>query len=266
MRSLFRALGFLSILPLGRVAHFEKQDIPAMLAAFPLAGAVLGALLGLFWHGVLQLWLGPATVLAIVAWVLLTRAFHIDGLADCADGLGGGYTRERRLAIMKDPHIGVFGTAAIVCILLLKTYALGTHLGIFHMQPRPMFVSDLPIWQRVISFALVLSSARFAILVGACGANYARAPEPGLGQDFVASARPWSVLIGAVVPVVLAVLLNTVQAYCVLAAVIATALILRFVFTRAIGGQTGDTLGATVELAEVAAMLALCTNYIERGI
>src|SRR5687767_8244751 len=51
MRSLLRALGFMSILPLGRAAHFDQKDIPSVLAAFPLAGAVLGALLGLLWHG-----------------------------------------------------------------------------------------------------------------------------------------------------------------------------------------------------------------------
>jgi adenosylcobinamide-GDP ribazoletransferase len=262
MRSLLRALGFLSILPLGRAAHFDKQHIPGVLAAFPLAGALLGALLGVLWYGLMQVFMyTPATAMLIGAWLLLTRAFHLDGLADCADGLGGGYTRERRLAIMKDPHIGVFGTTAIIGVLLIKFSCL-LHWPEFVLSPpRHVLSAHSPLMASVLTFALVLSSARFAVLVGACGSTYARAPESGLGQDFIASTKMWVVIAGAIVPAALALILYSKQACAVLAAAVCIALLLRWIFNRAIGGQTGDTLGATVELAEAAALIVLSARW-----
>jgi adenosylcobinamide-GDP ribazoletransferase len=258
MRPLLRALGFLSVLPLGRLAHFEKENIPAALAAFPLAGALLGALLGLAWHGAAIIFPEHIAAAALVlAWVLLTRAFHLDGLADCADGLGGGYAQERRLQIMKDPHIGVFGAAAIMCALLLKAACL---LDLKPLQPLVLMPLCPVVLQRVLTLAMVLSAARFTVLIGACGARYARAPEPGLGREFIVAARVWVVLAGCLAPVMLAFVLGGAVAWVVLAGVVLAALLLRFVFARAIGGQTGDTLGATVEVGEAVALLILCAR------
>ena len=108
-------------MPLGSLAHFEVVNIPALLAMFPLAGLFLGGMLGVFWIGLLQIFgTQLSAALLVAAWALLTRGLHLDGLSDCADGIGGAYTAQRRLEIMKDPHVGVFGTVAIVCTLLLK--------------------------------------------------------------------------------------------------------------------------------------------------
>ena len=185
-------------------------------------------------------------------WAILTRAFHLDGLADCADGLGGGYTRERRLEIVKDPHTGAFGVVAIVCVLLLKYAALSG--GTFFVSA---WLYGQGVWLRqVLLLALVCSLGRLSVLLVAAGSNYARA-EGGLGRDFIAGAG-WGVLMfGCIVPAGLAYLVLEGRALWPVAAVIGAALLLRLIFSRALGGQTGDTLGATVEICEVVALVTI---------
>jgi adenosylcobinamide-GDP ribazoletransferase len=262
LRSIFRALGFLSILPLGKLAHFETRDIPAMLAAFPLAGAILGACVGACWDGLVQvLPFDLTTALTICIWVLLTRAFHLDGLADCADGLGGSYTREGRLKIMKDPHTGAFGVVAIVCVLLVKYAALHGYTVTDIFQIRRIQLQGGDSIRRMLLISMVMSSARFGILAAACGANYARDPETGLGKDFIASAKLWVLLIGAIVPLALGAYAFERRGLMVVAAVFSTAMLLKLLFRRMLGGQTGDTLGATVEVCEIVALAMLVGNY-----
>jgi len=257
MRSLARALGFLSPLPLGTNAHFQRADMPAMLAAFPLAGAILGALLGVLWAGFGIVFNLPiAAALLVVSWAALTRGFHLDGLADCADGLGGSYSREGRLKIMKDPHIGVFGTVAVVCSLLLK-YAVfsGSALNVSH-SPVDWWRATTTLWSEpTLLMALVLSSARWAVLAGAWNASSARDPEAGLGNDFIASAQGWTFAVGGVVPLMLGYLWGGLSGIAVALTPVILAMWLRVFFKRTLGGQTGDTLGATVELGEIAAVL-----------
>ena len=251
------------MLPLGRLAHFETRDIPAMLAAFPLAGAIMGACVGACWHGLLQvLPFDFATALTVCIWVLLTRALHLDGLADCADGLGGSYTREGRLKIMKDPHTGAFGVVAIVCVLLVKYAALHGYSVTDIFQFRRMRVQgEDELQRRVLLLAMVMCVSRFGILAAACGSDYARAPESGLGKDFIASARIWVLLAGSVVPLALGVFAFEKHGLIAVAAIFSTAMLLKFLFRRMLGGQTGDTLGATVEICEIVALALLVRRY-----
>lgn len=98
------------------------------LYAFPLVGAVLGALLcalAALLFGALPV--GVVAALLLIAQTLLTRGFHLDGVADAADGFGGGYTKARSLEIMKDSQIGAFGALALILTMLLK-FALFSEL------------------------------------------------------------------------------------------------------------------------------------------
>lgn len=253
MRSLTRALGFLSIAPMGNLAHFETGQIPLMLAAFPLAGAILGAALGAFWH-VLNLFLDAqlSAAITVCAWATLTRGFHLDGLADCADGLGGGFTPEARLKIMKDPHIGAFGTIAIVGVLLVKYSALTA----LPAHPLPFaFPEQGKLIRGVVWFALIVSAARFGMLCGMVGARYARA-DGGLGKDFFPAAKPWVLLAAAPVPLALALLCGRERGLIVVAVPVAIALLFRLLVNRMLRGLTGDTLGAMVELGELGALIS----------
>ena len=253
MRSILRAFGFLSVLPLGRFAQFDTPQIPAMLAVFPITGACLGAALGLIWHFMLLV-LDPrvAAALTVCAWEFLTRGLHLDGLADCADGLGGGYDPDARLRIMKDSRVGVFGSAAIFGTFLVKYSALTSLALKPGLEPGSAF-------DQVLLLALVFAAARFAMLCGMCGARYAR-PEGGLGRDFIASARLWTLAVGVVIPLVIAIFCGRERGLLALAASVIIAIVLRALFNLALSGQTGDTLGAMVESAEMTALATLAIH------
>ncbi|MDP2874707.1 MAG: adenosylcobinamide-GDP ribazoletransferase, partial [Holophaga sp.] len=117
MRSLIAAIRFLTRIPVpGPDTHVE--DISRAVGWFPLVGAGVGAATaGIFIAG-LKLWPAPAAaLLAVAAGLMLTGGFHEDGATDATDGLGGGWTRERVLEIMKDSRIGAYGAMALWCLL-----------------------------------------------------------------------------------------------------------------------------------------------------
>src|SRR5262245_32285816 len=127
MRSFLVALAFLTILPV----RFRTPPGPAEVARsglwYPVVGGLLGAALG-GWTALLMLWDRPPQVsafLVLLAWVVLTGALHLDGFCDLCDGLFGGRTPEDRLRILKDPHLGTFGLAGGVLLLLGKFVLLG---------------------------------------------------------------------------------------------------------------------------------------------
>ena len=109
---LWVAIGFMTRLPV----PYREAPLAQSVWAFPLAGAVVGALSGLVLWGALTLGLTPlvAAFLALAASALVTGALHEDGLADCADGFWGGYTPERRLEIMRDSRSGAYGVLALI--------------------------------------------------------------------------------------------------------------------------------------------------------
>lgn len=229
------ALGLLTRLPI-RAA----PQGPEAAWAWPLAGAVVGALA---WAAAaLALWAGlPATLAAgaaLIASVMVTGAMHEDGLADTADGLWGGWTKARRLEIMKDSHIGTYGVMALLLVTLLRWQALalvlegGAPLALFiavgalSRVPMPALMAALPNARGSgLSQSVGRPSARTAALALALAMALAL---PGLGGTLL----PALVLLGGVTLAVGAL-------------------------ARArIGGQTGDILGASQQLAELA-LLAL---------
>src|SRR4051812_36311413 len=114
------ALGFLTRVPVSESAPLTAARLSAAAPWFPVVGLLVGGVLG----GTraladLALPAGPSTVLALVAAMLLTGAFHEDGLADAADGLGAHVSRERKLEILRDPRVGTYGALALACALLL---------------------------------------------------------------------------------------------------------------------------------------------------
>ncbi len=217
--------------------------LAAAAAWFPAVGAIIGALAGIVGY-LLRPALGAnvATVLAVAVLVAITGALHQDGLADCADGLGARHDRERRLAIMRDSSIGTFGALALLVWLALLVGALA---GL----------------DREDAFrALVLAAAtgRWAALVHAVTAGPAR--RDGLGAGFVvdATALVFATATAAVAALVLA---GVGRGLLALAAAGTVALLVTAWSRMALGGRTGDTLGATVTIAEVAVALALLGTH-----
>jgi len=216
--------------------------VPALGAAaawFPAVGAGVGALAGGAAYAA-EPRLGPnvAAVLAAAVLVVVTGALHQDGLADCADGLGARGDRERRLEIMRDSSIGTFGALALLLWLLGLVAALA---GL----------------EREDALAVLVTAgalSRWAVLVHAGTARPAR-PD-GLGAGFevrhAALALGTALAVGAAVACV-----GWRHALVSLATAAAVALAVTAWSRTALGGRTGDTLGATAALAEVAVVIVL---------
>lgn len=206
---------------------------------FPLVGAAVGAFAG----GISYLAapaLGPtvAGALAAAALVVVTGALHQDGLADCADGLGVRADRVRRLAVMRDSAIGTFGALALALWLLLFVGALA---GL-----------DRP--QALRALVVAAATGRWAALVHARLTRPARAE--GLGATFVVGRPALGVATGSALLVAL-LLLGIRDGVSALAAALGAGLVVSAWSRAALGGRTGDTLGASVTLAEVAVLVTL---------
>jgi adenosylcobinamide-GDP ribazoletransferase len=229
------AVGLLTVLPVG--AQTESEGIGAAAAWFPLVGALVGLAAGAVRFGADHL-LGAtvAAVLAVLVLVTLTGALHQDGLADVADALGVRGGRERRLKVMRDSTLGTFGVLALILWALLLVAALAA-------LPRHRAIDTL-----VIAAAL----GRWAAVLHAIAVAPAR-PD-GLGAAF--SPRPTAVLIATVLAAT-TIVLEPVPAAAGLVAAAITAGVTSAIATRTIGGRTGDTLGATVALAEAVVCLVL---------
>lgn len=212
--------------------------------AWPLAGGVLGAIAA--GCASMALWLGltPGVVAAAVLGVLalLTGALHEDGLSDTADGLFGGWTRERRLEIMKDSRIGSYGVLALLLVTLARWSALATILSSGHH------------WAALIAAGAV-SRAPMAVLMAAMPNARGTGLSHATGRPDRQTAR-----IAAGLAAVTAIAFAGPVAIPMLALVaLATGLLARTA-QRRIGGQTGDILGASQQLAETACLATLAAG------
>jgi adenosylcobinamide-GDP ribazoletransferase len=233
MRNVRIAFGLMSTLPVKLPDDWSAGDSGRASVWYPLVGFVIGALTWLAWTGAMLLF-SPlvAGVIALVVWVALTGGLHLDGLADCCDGLLASTPAERRLEIMKDPHVGAFGVTGLILVLLLKAAALTS-------------VSSLGI-------LLAASFARWCILPAGL---MPLARPSGMGADFAAGFRRSFLLWGAILPLGIAFLLGARGVLSALAGLGAAALILWLAKSR-IGGVTGDVFGMIVEVVETVVLLA----------
>jgi adenosylcobinamide-GDP ribazoletransferase len=230
---------FLTVLPIPR--REGEEAIPLGRAAwwFPAVGLLLGAaLVGI--DRLVSLAFPPllSVGLVLALWKIATGGIHLDGLADCLDGLAGQDV-ERRRAIMRDSRVGTFGAAGLVLCLLLEFLALAA----------------LPSMVRGRLLLLAPVVGRLApLLIGPC--LRAATPGQGIGAAFLAatSRRAGPVLLVAVGGLAIWVL-GTWAAVIVLCGLAMSALAAA-AFARRFGGVTGDVLGASVELCELGVLLA----------
>ena len=255
VRHFLLALQFFTRIPVtGRLAQWVGYS-PAMLRAsaahFPAVGWVVGAIGALALAGALALW-PPlvAAVLCTVVTVLVTGAFHEDGLADVVDGLGGASTRERALEIMKDSRIGAFGAIAVVLAMGLKFALLATLAG------QGAFVACAALLAaHVLSRLAPLAVMRASPYVGGEGGK-AKPMADAVSGGAVVVAVLWS-LPAAALLIVAGGAVNGVAA--LLAAALVAVFMVRLL-RRRLGGFTGDGLGATQQLSELAIYLAMAAR------
>jgi adenosylcobinamide-GDP ribazoletransferase len=237
-RDIALCLVFFTRLPLPSFDFRDRRLADAIWAA-PLAGLAVAAI-GAFAYAVaarLGLAAGPASALALAATLLTTGALHEDGLSDVADGFGGGKDRQRKLEIMRDSRIGAYGAAALGMSLLIRWNALAEIGGAWH----------------VLS-ALIAAHAGSRGLAGAF--MHALPPARGDGLSAGAGSVPRETAFAGAALGALALLCLGLSA-AVAAVVLLGVLFLSFraLCRRQIGGQTGDTVGALQQLAEIAILL-----------
>lgn len=236
------AVMLLTRLPAGRMA--EAPAIGAVVWAFPLAGALVGGIAAAVLAGALALGIAPALAagLALAASVLATGGLHEDGLADVADGFGGGRDRARKLEIMRDSRIGSYGGLALILSLGLRWQGLALLAG-QHPAFAPAALIALAMSSRAgLGFALLWMPA---------------ARSDGMGKSAAGTSFARAMLGLALAGFGLAVLLPWPAALWVLSAQVAAQLIFARIALRQIGGQSGDVLGAMQQLAEMAGWLVL---------
>jgi len=235
------AVQFLTRLPTPPLADYAPDWTARAARFFPLVGLVVGGICAAVWLAAGRFWPGlPAAILALAAGALVTGGFHEDGLADTADGFGGGGDRERRLAIMKDSRIGTFGVLALGLTLALKAALL----------------SGLSAWAGAAALLVAHAGGRAAAVAVMAALPYAGdhaaakvAPAQGL--------RPFEVAAALAVGAVPLVLLSPVRAlFAVVLATLVSVVTARLA-RRLIGGVTGDVLGAVEQLVETALLLAV---------
>ena len=236
------ALRFLTIVPMPGMPPMAEQSIARAIPLFPLAGAVIGALLvglglvcGLLWDAWVR------SVLIVVGWGIVTSGLHLDGLSDTFDAVMSWRTRERKLEIMKDSRIGAMGALALIAVLALKvTWLHAAGDG----------------WARAVWLAPALG--RWADTYGIFGFPPARAG--GLGREFQAQARRRDFAIATATAAGLAIILAGPRGLLALALVWGVSSGLARWWTRDLGGLTGDTYGALCEIAEVVTLATLAAN------
>lgn len=238
----FGAIRFFTRFPVPAWVGHSSESLNRSAKYFPAVGLLVGALGALLYSATLLIWPKPvAIVLSMAATIYATGAFHEDGLSDAADGLGGGWDKLRILEIMKDSRVGSYGVIALVLALLGK------------------FVLLAEMDHLLLPFALVAAHAfsRFCATILLVAMDYVRedllakakplASRLSTGQFWLAglfamaglSLLPW----GRMLPAVLLALLATFW--------------LASLFRRWLGGYTGDCLGATQQVSELAFYLGL---------
>jgi adenosylcobinamide-GDP ribazoletransferase len=233
------AARYLTIVPLPGRTHRGGAAVGAAAAWFPVVGLALGlvlvaveALTGQLFPSLL------AALLTVTAWKLATGGLHLDGLADCLDGLVG-HDPDHRLAIMRDSRIGAFGAIGLILFLMIEIVALAE-------LPEPVR------WRSLVA-APVVARAMPPVLARA----FRSARPDGQGAAFVSGVPRWSWLPALVLASAVPAALLGVGGLVAAGAGSGVALLVaRFVGGR-IGGMTGDVFGATVECAELAFLLSV---------
>ena len=244
------ALRFLTRLPIPFARTVDPVPLASAMRMFAVAGACVGALNGFMLLGLSYLHL-PGQIDAILTvgfGLFLTGALHEDGLADTADGLLGGHTRERRLEIMRDSRIGTYGACALILALLIRVEAFQA-------------LVTYPFWQAVAILSAVGAFSR-AMVVDMMWATrpartdglaaFAGRPNRNAGLFAIVTGGALAVLAGWPTAPILG-------AEAMLVALVTTGLMRRLA-TRLVGGQTGDICGAVQVLVEIGMLLTFLAS------
>jgi len=243
----FTALMFYTRIPCPKWVNHDPEYLNLSTRYFPLIGWIVGGTSWLVFSLSLYIFPGEISILlSMVASILMTGAFHEDGLADVCDGFGGGWTKEKILLIMKDSRVGTYGVVGLVFVLVLKFYSL----------------SQL-VFNDIYSYGLIIVTAHALSRLAAVGiifmTSYARENEDSKAKPVAQQLSAKNFIIAifwTVIPAAALLYSHTAFIIMIIPVVIMT-VYLRYYFIKWIGGYTGDCLGATQQITEVIIYLSL---------
>ncbi|MBS1141125.1 MAG: cobalamin-5-phosphate synthase [Proteobacteria bacterium] len=242
----FGAIRFFTRLPVpGWVGH-SAEALNHSARYFPAVGLMVGGIGALVYLGAALLWPQPvAVLLSMAATIYATGAFHEDGLSDTADGLGGGWEKVRILEIMKDSRVGSYGVVALVLALLGKFVLLSS------LEPA------------LVPIALLAGHAvsRFYATVLLATMDYVREDQLSKAKPLATRMSGGAMLVALCFAIAPLLGLPLFQVLAGVALASMATLWLARKFHRWLGGYTGDCLGATQQLAEIAFYLGLVANF-----
>ena len=239
------ALTVLTRLPVPSIVVEDSDAVARSMSMFPLVGALVGLLGGLVYAGTTHfLPTLAAALMALTATIVLTGALHEDGLADLADGLGARGDVATRLSVMRDPHVGAFGTVALILSVGLRASLLSSAPGG---------------WSGMLALAAAAALSRAAIPAVMQTLPPARSDGLGAGAgvpDFSTAAT------AAFLALVLAlVCMGFAAGIAATVGTVAGAAAIAWISRRTLGGYTGDVLGAVQQLAEIGALMGIASQW-----
>ena len=254
LHSFITALQFLTIFRVRKEHEVDENDLAQSMVYFPFVGFVIG--LVLVNADKALLWVFPDTVsniFLLILSVIITRALHIDGLADSIDGIMGGSDQESRLAIMRDSRIGTAGVLSIVFVLMIKYACLNT---LFYDY-------------KTAALLTAPAFSRWSQMLMMFEAGYGR--EDGMGKAFVGHVRLSGLIAASAITVVISGFViyqyDTRTAFLAVGIPLAVGLLTffwRWFVSRKVGGVTGDSVGAVSEMNETLTFLLFVFLLSER--
>ena len=246
----FAALRFFTRLPVPAWVGHSQHQLDHAARYFPLVGILIGGIGAAVTElTALALPIAVAVLLGMAATILATGAFHEDGFADSCDGFGGGWEKAQVLAIMKDSRVGSYAALGVGLILLTKWNAL--------------LELDAAFEPPLLALALVAGHAasRLAPTVVIFTLDYVRDDDSSRSKPLAQRMASHELVIAVLFGLAPCLLLPLLDALAALAAAALAALLAARYFVRRIGGYTGDCLGATQQLSELAFYLGLLCSF-----
>ncbi len=241
MRYFLIAIQFLTIFPI-KLNKVKEKDFGNSLRYFPLVGTIIGLIISFSLYGLSLIF--PYTIaclLILIILVVITGAIHLDGFADTCDGLCGSRERHKILEIMRDSHIGVFGTIGLILLLGLK-------FSLFHSMPQLLLGKTL---------VIMTTLGRWLQVLACYLSSYAQ--SQGKGKYFVENVEKKELIFGGLFSLAVAIFVMGVKGIALF--IVAGVLMFTVIsyIKRRVGGMTGDTIGAVNEVSEAIILLISLT-------
>lgn len=250
----FTALMFYTRIPCPKMMDHNPDYLNKASRYFPLIGWIVGGVsFVVYCIGAVLLTNEIAVILAIIAGILTTGAFHEDGFADVCDGFGGGWTKEKILLIMKDSAIGAYGAIGVVLLFLLKFEALLAVLSKAGISNQNAIIYN------ILLFVAAHSISRLAAISIVFTHQYSREDASSKSKP-IAQNFTWREIVGSLffglLPLVILSFFQW-QLLLVLIPIFIARFFLARYFQKWIDGYTGDCLGATQQVCEVIFYLSI---------